>query len=335
MSWLNKTHVGDCRELLTKMAADGVRVQTCVTSPPYFGLRDYGHAGQIGLELTPAEYVSELVTVFRCVRDVLANDGTVWLNLGDSYAGSGRGGDTGKSGLQGTTTSQDESKKGRAAQRGSQLAAGLHENQRQAGQIGRAWVPAPAGFKQKDLLGIPWRVAFALQGDGWYLRSDIIWSKPNCMPESVTDRPTKSHEYLFLLAKSERYYFDQEAIKEPADPANFRTSDPAARWVPEGQTPHTGFRNGRQYETRNKRTVWTVPPAQFAGAHFATFPPDLITPCILAGAAAGQTVLDPFMGSGTTAQVATDLGRQFIGCELNQAYVDLHHLRRTTVGMAF
>lgn len=303
--WLNKTHVGDCRDLLARMAEDGLRVQTCVTSPPYFGLRDYGNSAQIGLEDTPDEYVRQMVSVFRAVREVLADDGTLWLNLGDSYwtaKGAACGVDPKQPARRGWARPQDR--------------------------------PAPAGLKAKDLIGIPWRVAFALQADGWYLRNDIVWSKPNCMPESVIDRCTKSHEYLFLLAKSEAYYFDQEAIKEPADPANFRTSDPAARWVPDGQTPHTGFRNGRQYETRNKRTVWTVPPAQFAGAHFATFPPDLIRPCILAGAAAGLTVLDPFMGSGTTGQVATDLGRNFIGCELNPKYIELHELRRTTMGMA-
>ena len=308
--WLNRTHVGDCRELLKEMAAAGVRVQTCVTSPPYFGLRDYGVAGQIGLEHTPAEYVERMVEVFRAVKDVLADDGTVWLNLGDSYSSGGR-----------KTRDPGQSKNHRPFQGESAVTA---------------WRPDD-GAKPKDLLGIPWRVAFALQADGWYLRSDIIWHKPNPLPESVTDRPTKAHEYVFLLAKSERYYYDANSIKERAtDTGRFSGidgRDERAEARPPGSSARTLARIDYSSRGRNKRTVWTIPTAPFSGAHFATFPRALIEPCVLAGSRAGDTVLDPFMGSGTTAEVATRFGRNFIGCELNPKYVELHEMRRTTVGM--
>jgi DNA modification methylase len=312
--------VGDCRDLLSQMAAEGVRVQTCITSPPYFGLRDYGHERQIGLEVEPDEYVASLVSVFAAVRSIMADDGTLWLNLGDSYANDGKwGGHTG----------------------------GKHAKALHCTPIGRN--KRYTGLKPKDLIGIPWRVAFALQADGWYLRSDIIWHKPNPMPESVTDRPTKAHEYLFLLAKSERYYYDSEAIQEPCEsgPSDVRKmtesreriggkhkalDDPLSKASAStniGRKRSVGSPDGR-----NRRTVWTVATAPFRGAHFATFPRSLIEPCILAGSPAGGIVLDPFMGSGTTGQVATDLGRQFIGCELNPEYVALHEMRRTTIGMA-
>ena len=306
--WLNRTHVGDCRELLKEMAADGVRVQTCVTSPPYFGLRDYGVEGQMGLEPTPTEYVEQMVAVFRAVREVLADDGTVWLNLGDSYwtaKGASCGVDDKQPARRGWARPQDR--------------------------------PAPAGLKGKDLIGIPWRVAFALQADGWYLRSDIIWHKPNPIPESVTDRPTKAHEYLFLLAKSERYYYDADSIKEAATDTGrlngIHGRDERAEARPPGSSARTLARIDYSSRGRNKRTVWTIPTAPFSGAHFATFPRALIEPCILAGSRPCDVVLDPFMGSGTTAQVATDLGRNFVGCELNPKYVELHEMRRTTVGM--
>lgn len=308
-AWLNKTHIGCCLELLPRMVADGVRVQTCVTSPPYFGLRDYGQEDQIGLEETPAEYIDELVCVFREVRELLAEDGTLWLNLGDSYANDSKWG----------------------GQTSGKHARSLH------GDSGIGRRKTNTGLKSKDLMGIPWRVALALQADGWYLRSDIIWHKPNPMPESVTDRPTKSHEYLFLLAKSDRYYYDADAIKEPASDTGRvngregRDELEAAR--PPGSAPRTLARIDYSNRGRNKRSVWTVPTQPFAGAHFACFPPALIRPCILAGAPAGGVVLDPFMGSGTTGQVATDLGRHFIGCELNPEYVALHSMRTTTVGM--
>jgi DNA modification methylase len=366
---MNKTHIGDCRELLKEMAADDVRVQTCITSPPYFGLRDYqtgtweggdaecdhlevgpqGRAGretpggrggsfphtdraykalcrkcgalridqQLGLESTPEEYVSELVSVFRAVRDVLADDGTLWLNLGDSYAGGKLGrADNGRT-VQGRILGWVEYDMGAAKGRSP-----------------------PAGFKPKDLLGIPWRVAFALQSDGWYLRSDIIWHKPNPMPESVTDRPTKAHEYLFLLAKSERYYYDAEAIKEPSvDPESYTGRKPRSPDKREGDpffaTKVGNHAEGKLYELRNRRSVWSIATTPFSGAHFATFPRALIEPCVIAGARPNDTVLDPFMGSGTTGQVATDLGRNFIGCELNPKYIELNEMRRTTIGMSF
>jgi DNA modification methylase len=316
MSWLNRTHIGDCRALLTQMAAAGVRVQMCVTSPPYFGLRDYGNAAQIGLETTPELYVAQLVQVFAAVREVLADDGTVWLNLGDSYVSAECG--TGEADPRRVAQVRD--------------AKAVH------GTVLRP--PSVHGLASKNLMGIPWRVAFALQADGWYLRSDIIWHKPNPMPESVTDRPTKAHEYLFLLSKQPRYYYDADAIAESAVMAPQRRLTNAAmqRGVP-GQAEQSGSKGlrdepVRDRAARNRRTVWTIATTPFSGAHFACFPRALIEPCILAGSPPGGTVLDPFMGSGTTGQVATDLGRQFIGCELNPAYVALHEMRTTTTGMA-
>lgn len=291
---MNYTYFGDCRDGLRTFAAMGIKAQTCVTSPPYFGLRDYGHDGQIGLEQTPEQYIAAMVDVFRCVRDVLADDGTLWLNIGDSYASGGR-----------KTRDSDD----KLEQRGMDVR------------------PAdPAGIKPKDLIGIPWMLAFALRADGWYLRQDIIWHKPSPMPESVRDRCTKAHEYLFLLSKSERYYFDSEAMKEPADPKNHRDSRGIRRTAP-GSTDHSGFKGGRHYETRNRRSVWTVATRPYKGAHFATFPPALIEPCVLAGSRPGQIVLDPFMGSGTTAQVALQHGRQYLGCELNPEYRPLQEAR--------
>ena len=314
---------GDNRASLASMPERSVRC--CVTSPPYFGLRDYGHDGQIGLEPTPAEYVAKMVAVFREVRRVLRDDGTLWLNLGDSYAANG------VSGL---------SIKGES----STLAGPAnvaHTAQRKM---------VPDGLKPKDLVGIPWRVAFALQADGWYLRSDIIWHKPNPMPESVTDRPTKSHEYLFLLAKSKRYYYDAKAIAEDCvrgdagssfvseydmvTKPGLGTAPRAKRMPPIGGIKKAGGDNatysGNQPEfgtTRNKRDVWTIPTQPYSGAHFATFPEALAEPCILAGSAVGDTVLDPFSGSGTTGAVAVRHGRNYIGCELNPAYVKLSHER--------
>ena len=308
--WLNRTHVGDCRELLKQMAADGVRVQTCVTSPPYFGLRDYGVEGQIGLEPTPAEYVDKMVEVFRAVRDVLADDGTIWLNLGDSYTGNGS--------------------------QSPQTGPLFKGRRRQRENICLSPRRAFEGMKRKELIGIPWRVALALQADGWYLRSDIIWHKPNPMPESVTDRPTKAHEYLFLLSKSERYYYDADVIREP-DSGQDHPRNVLDLREPTGglMSPHRGIRSaeGRNGKGRSKRSVWTIAPRPFRGAHFAVFPPALVEPCVLAGSRPSDTVLDPFMGSGTTAQVATRFGRNFIGCEINPKYVDLHDLRRTTMGL--
>jgi len=309
---MNKIEFGDCRDTMRKWAAEGVKVQTCVTSPPYFGLRDYGHEGQIGLEQTPEQYIAAMVEVFRCVKDVLANDGTLWLNIGDSY-GPG-----------------------------------------------------------KQLMGVPWRLAFALQSNGWVLRQDIIWHKPNPMPESVRDRCTKAHEYIFLLSKSERYFIDPAGMKEQAaassiarwaqDVESQRGSDrvpgktngtmkavggPRSRAdsfkrdgskreqaIPgQGYGTHRPDREESTYDlaTRNRRSVWTVATRPYKGAHFATFPPALIEPCILAGSRPNDIVLDPFMGSGTTAQVAMQHGRQYLGCELNLEYAPLQEQRISSV----
>lgn len=295
--------VGDCREQLRLLADESVHC--VVTSPPYFGLRDYGHAGQIGLEPTPDEFVAALVGVFQEVRRVLRDDGILWLNLGDSYAGSGRGiGDT-KTSNKGNPTSKD-----------------FHDRMVEEGAIGRAWVKPPPGLKQKDLIGIPWRVAFALQADGWFLRQDIIWAKPNPMPESVRDRCTKSHEYLFLLTKSDRYFYDADAIAEEAE------RGAAGSTFNRGKTAiHQGGRSSEEPRddgpTRNKRSVWTVSTKPFSGAHFATFPPDLIEPCILAGCPRGGAVLDPFGGAGTTGLVAERHGRDSILIELNPDYAQM------------
>jgi DNA modification methylase len=310
---MNECLFGDCRDTMRDLIAQGVKVQMCVTSPPYFGLRDYGHPGQLGLEQTPAEYVANMVEVFSLVWYLLADDGVLWLNLGDSYAAQ-RGGthqpaETLAGGKHGKTAD------GLTVNRGRE--AGYNPT-RNAGAI---------GLKHKDLIGIPWRVAFALQEAGWYLRQDIIWHKPNPMPESVTDRCTKAHEYMFLLTKSERYYFDNEAIKEPAlTPGKFNGSTC-------GKTGANGDRNdgGRGGieggGTRNRRSVWTIATTPYSGAHFATFPPDLIEPCILAGSRVGDIVLDPFFGSGTTGQVSQALGRQWVGCELNPEYGALQESR--------
>lgn len=294
--WLT-IHVGDNRAVLPTLPDQSIHC--IVTSPPYWGLRDYGHDGQIGLEQTPEQYVAEMVAVFRECRRVLRDDGTLWLNLGDSYA-------TGSKGNEGGSDKQRSNV-------GSSFEAPLLEH----------------GLKTKDLVGIPWRVAFALQADGWYLRSDIIWAKPNPMPESVTDRPTKSHEYLFLLAKSPTYYFDADAVREDAIHAGrvVKASDPAtAKNGQKGQYGATaaGF---TQHDTvvgtgRNIRTVWTIAIQPYPGAHFATFPPKLVEPCIKAGCPEGGVVLDPFGGSGTTAMVAQSLSRKAVLIELNPSYID-------------
>lgn len=327
---------GDCREVLKQL--DNQSVQCCVTSPPYFGLRDYGNSGQIGLEKSPEKYVAQLVAVFREVWRVLRDDGTLWLNLGDSYAGyhGNKNSAVPTSATNGWTNGTNENLRATTANRG--------------------------GLKPKDLIGIPWRVAFAFQADGWYLRSDIIWHKPNPMPESVTDRPTRSHEYIFLLTKSERYFYDSAAIKEPPSPELIKQieegyngkalKDYLGSSVQDASATKSriinGYRNRidkqRGHSRRhagfndkwdaltpteqsacgsNKRDVWTVAPANFKEAHFATFPPELITPCILAGTKPGDTVLDPFGGSGTTGMVALELGRKAVLVELNPDYVKL------------
>jgi len=377
---MNKIEFGDCRETMRRWAAEGVKVQTCVTSPPYFGLRDYGHEGQIGLEQTPEQYIAAMVEVFRCVRDVLADDGTLWLNIGDSYAAN------------------------RGYQVPSTKGGPKHSDSQSAGGKGSI---VPLGMKPKDLIGIPWMLAFALRADGWYLRQDIIWHKPNPMPESVRDRCTKAHEYIFLLSKSERYFFDNDAIRVP----HKRLWDSSNG----GNLADVGHKKNGKFETKNthpkgyplpnpkganRRSVWTVTTKPYKGAHFATFPTDLIEPCVLAGSSekghcpecgskwvrqvkktksfesgsgrsgnqiqgkqdlkASDTnstpdirmgpvvhtetigwepscscghdpvpdiVLDPFMGSGTTAQVSIQHGRQYLGCELNPEYKALQDER--------
>ena len=277
-------------------------VQTCVTSPPYFGLRDYGHEGQIGLEETPGEYVRKLVEVFREVKRVLKDDGTLWLNIGDSYASNPASGGA----------------------QSSKMTGGEHKRTPSERKYQR-----PDGLKPKDLIGIPWMLAFALRADGWYLRQDIIWHKPNPMPESVRDRCTKAHEYVFLLSKSERYFFDAEAMKEPsAQPERAGKLERSfSTGKPDAVLRQDVGRAVMRTETRNRRSVWTVATRPYKGAHFATFPPALIEPCILAGSRPGDIVLDPFGGSGTTAQVAAQHGRNALLCELNGDYVGLIHER--------
>lgn len=310
---------GDCLAAIKTMPSESVHC--CVTSPPYYGLRDYGVDGQIGLEQSPEEYIQKLVAVFREVRRVLRDDGTLWINIGDSYAVN--------SGNQPPTNTRNS-----------------------CGHTAKA---VPRGYKPKDLIGIPWMLAFALRDDGWYLRQDIIWHKPNCMPESVRDRCTKSHEYIFLLSKYRRYYFDAEAISEPiaASPVERlsqdvdhqkgsnrqpgKTNGPMKAVGPRfgGNKYQNGAeenrtKSGNEYalsSRRNKRDVWTVPTKGYKGAHFATYPPELIRPCILAGTPPGGMVLDPFLGSGTTGEVAIETGRYFTGIELNEEYTRMSAAR--------
>lgn len=305
---------GDALERVAEL--EPASIQTCVTSPPYWGLRDYGSDGQLGLEATPEAYVANMVEVFREVRRVLRDDGTLWLNLGDSYAG-----------YWGDKTAKREGRRSSADTNGW-----TNDFNMNAKPDFHSAFDA-SGIKPKDLVGIPWMVAFALRADGWYLRSDIIWAKPNPMPESVTDRPTKAHEYLFLLSKSPRYYYDADAIREElgewskkalaSDWSRKEKQTPGGQ-VPQGFVPERGLGNGYGDSInpagRNRRSVWTVTTQPFPGAHFATFPPKLIEPCILAGSATGDTVLDPFAGSGTTGMVALRHDRSFIGIELSPEY---------------
>ncbi|RMS88708.1 Prophage PssSM-02, DNA methylase N-4/N-6 [Pseudomonas coronafaciens pv. oryzae] len=364
MSQLHQILVGDCIDMMRMLPDESVH--TCVTSPPYYGLRDYGVEGQIGLEETPAEFIARLVDVFREVRRVLRADGTIWVNMGDSYAGSWGAHGRDDMGVGVSTISQHQVM---ASQRKSK--ATTH-----------------AEYKPKDLMGMPWRLAFALQDDGWYLRQDIIWHKPNPMPESTRDRCTKAHEYLFLLSKSRRYHYDSDAIREPANqtgkgnangyrggayvngstfdnaeggkrtsfgntvPNNgvgwghgafhkdgaerkrrdsFKREDSKREQAIPGQSKgtHRSDRDESSYDTatRNKRSVWTVATHAFKEAHFATFPPDLIRPCIMAGAPRGGVVLDPFGGAGTTSLVSMQEGRRSIICELNPEYAALARAR--------
>lgn len=313
----------NCDVLEGLRAMDSESAQCCVTSPPYWGLRDYGIEGQIGLEKTPEEYIEKMVQVFSEVNRVLKKDGTLWINIGDSYVGGGRGGGTGDKSVKQNTNE------------------GSHFLKPS---------PVPRGCKPKDLVGIPWMLAFALRADGWYLRQDIIWSKPNPMPESVTDRCTKSHEYIFLFSKSKNYFYDMNAILEPCSPnTNMRISQNLAKQIGSerangGQKTNGNMKavsrnmdpgKGNKYnssfdnavclpvEKRNKRSVWNVTTKGYSEAHFATFPPKLIEPCILAGSREGDTILDPFWGSGTTGEVTRMHQRKAVGIELSPDYCEL------------
>ena len=289
---------GDCRETLKNLTNSSV--QMCVTSPPYYGLRDYGgEKNQIGQEQTPEDFIDEIVKVFSIVRDKLKDDGTLWLNIGDSYYNYRPS--KGKSYPKQTVSKTKQDLPDYSSKRNNKL----------------------SNLKEKDLIGIPWMLAFALRADGWYLRQDIIWHKPNPMPESVKDRCTKSHEYIFLLSKSKKYYYDNEAIKEPVkqDWGTRNRANGKYHNSGSGLQPHSGLT--KSYTTKNKRSVWSITNKPYKHAHFATFPPDLIVPPILAGSKKGDIVLDPFMGSGTTGMVAKQHGRYFIGCELHDDYSEL------------
>ena len=299
-----KIILGDSLNILRGMESRSIHC--CVTSPPYWGLRNYNVDGQLGLESTPEEYTAKMVEIFREVKRVLRDDGTLWLNLGDSYANTNRGHNS----------------------NGKGLLTGANLKNKKIFQPNR-YTPIPLGLKPKDLVGIPWRVAFALQADGWYLRQDIIWYKPNPMPESVTDRCTKAHEYIFLLSKSKQYYYDYEAIKEPSlTPINskarcgFGSEKGKCNTMEFSHSNKTG-KCWEKEDARNKRSVWTVTTKPYKEAHFATFPPDLIKPCVLAGCPVGGTVLDPFAGSGTTGEVSLELGRNAVLIELNPEYIPL------------
>ena len=327
---MNRIYCGDCLEVLKTIPEN--TFDCCVTSPPYFGLRDYGSNGQIGLENSPEDYIGKLVSVFEEVRRTLKPDGTLWLNIGDSYAGSRKG-------------AMVYPENAKAYKQGSN---------RGSVDSPACLLPLPQGYKPKDLIGIPWMLAFALRSAGWYLRQDIIWEKPNPMPESVRDRCTKCHEYIFLLSKSKRYFFDAEAIAEPvADSTVSRmkqdiskqagSSWPGYDKPVKAKAPRYGgkkytenpdvfnrTKSGNAYELRdrrNKRDVWRVTTRAFKGAHFATFPEELISPCILAGSRRGGCILDPFIGSGTTGVVSRKNGRNFVGIELNPEYAKMAEMR--------
>lgn len=319
---------GDSLTILKTLESESV--DCVITSPPYWGLRDYGVEGQLGLEKTPEEYVAKLVEVFREVRRVLKKEGTCWLNLGDSYAGSGRGRDADGTWNHGKGGSKQETNIGSTVGRIVNEKS-LSKNLIEQGATGNAWVKPPQGYKPKDLIGIPWRVAFALQADGWWLRQDIIWHKPNPMPESVTDRCTKAHEYIFLLSKSAKYYYDQKAIKEPCKDMWGKRDRQNGKYHNKGSglSPHTGLE--KEYLFTNKRSVWAVNTQPTPEAHFATFPEKLIEPMILAGCPEGGVVLDPFFGSGTTGKVAVRHRREYLGIELNPQYVDMAKKRVQTI----
>ena len=295
---------GDCRETLKEFDE---QARTCITSPPYYGLRDYGgEENQIGQEQSPDEFIEQLVNVFKEVRNVLTDDGTCWVNLGDSYYNYRPG--KGQGLVKQTVSNTKQDLPDVCPRRGNRI----------------------EGLKEKDLIGIPWLFAFAMRNDGWYLRQDIIWHKPNPMPESVRDRCTKSHEYIFLMSKSKKYYYDNEAIKEPARDWGTRDRSKGKYHNPgTGLQPHSGLT--KSYSKKNKRSVWTVNKKPYKGAHFATYPEELIEPCILAGSEKGDIVLDPFMGSGTTAAVAKKNSRAYIGCELHEEYASLQTDRISTI----
>jgi len=292
---------GDCRDSLKIIANEEQKARMCVTSPPYYGLRDYGgEENQIGLEQTPEEYIKQMVEVMSLVRDCLTDDGTLWLNIGDSYYNYRPG----KSYVKQTVSKTDQDLPEYTSKRANKL----------------------EGLKEKDLIGIPWMLAFALRADGWYLRQDIIWNKPNPMPESVKDRCTKAHEYIFILTKNKNYYYDHESIKEKAVGERWGGNTPINMDnTKDTDNQFSGLTRPRKmvYDKRNKRSVWTVNKKPYKGAHFAVYPPELIEPCILAGSEKGDIVLDPFMGSGTTAAVAKSLGRYYRGCELHKDYGNL------------
>ena len=289
---------GDCRESLANITT---KCNMCVTSPPYYGLRDYGgESSQIGQEDTPEKYIEEMVKVFRLVRDCLTDDGTLWLNIGDSYYNYRPG----KSYPKQTVSKTNQDLPEYTPKRANRL----------------------DGYKEKDLIGIPWMLAFALRSDGWYLRQDIIWHKPNPMPESVKDRCTKAHEYLFLLSKNKKYYYDHESIKEKAVGERWGGNKPIKmNNTKDTDNQFSGLTRPRKmvYDKRNKRSVWTITNRPYKGSHFAVFPPELVENCIKAGSQKGDIILDPFMGSGTTAMVAKQLGRYYIGCELHEDYGNL------------
>ena len=322
---------GDCIAGLRTLP--DASVHCCVTSPPYWGLRDYGHDGQIGLESTPEAYVARMVEVFREVRRVLRDDGTLWLNLGDSYAAQRSGTAMPAETLAGGCGGQvvdGRGSRGRGDVEPDAVAGGAR---RATGSGPKHRDAAAIGLKHKDLVGIPWRVAFALQADGWWLRQDIIWHKPNPMPESVRDRCTKAHEYVFLLTKSERYFYDAEAVSEASTgqcgaAASFRRTTKDHLIPGQSAVQHRMNRKDREDSgRRNRRSVWTISTKPYSGAHFAVMPADLVEPCIKAGCPEGGTVLDPFAGSGTTLAVAAEQGRSGIGCELNPDYIELAERR--------
>lgn len=304
----HKILVGDVRNRLLEIEEQSV--QTVITSPPYWGLRDYGNDGQIGLEQTPDEYVAQMVLVFREVWRVLRDDGTLWLNLGDSYSSFKDCKSTVQSLAKGTVKeSAHIIDKGKSVSRNTKTLK-------------------QAGLKNKDLVGIPWRVAFALQADGWYLRQDIIWAKPNPMPESVKDRCTKSHEYVFMLTKSDKYFFDNQAIREPSVTGSWEKLPPigGAKHKDNGNPTYSGNQPANDGK-RNKRDVWNIATKPFKGAHFAVMPEALVEPCILAGSRENDLILDPFTGSGTVGVVAKRLNRNFVGVELNSKYAEIAEKR--------